>query len=164
MKANDEIEIFLDLDGVIADFDRASEYVALKFDRSKEADEFWGAMEHEYWSTIPVIEGAIEFYKKLKTIGKVRFLTGAICTEGCWSGKASWIMNKIGNGDKWLMQDLIICASFNKDLISKPGRILIDDTERNILAWRREGGTGILHTFGDFEGSLKMLDTVLKKD
>ncbi|TVQ83299.1 MAG: hypothetical protein EA357_06500 [Micavibrio sp.] len=150
--------IFLDLDGVIADFETHAETqgkyhrVTGKLDRE--------ALDHQWWSTIPVFDGAQEFYETLQKIGDVKFLTGPMLHSGCHSGKAEWIENFDKNRGKWALRDLIICPAPDKHLLSGPGRILIDDRKNNIADWRLAGGIGILHE-GDFDRTLEHVKNAL---
>ncbi len=153
--------IFLDLDGVIADFEGHAHthdkyHTTGKLNRE--------ALDHQWWSTIPIYDGAREFYKNLQDIGPIKFLTGPMLHSGCHSGKAEWIQNFDEERGKWALRDLIICPSTDKYLLAGPSRILIDDRKNNIADWNEAGGIGILHT-GDFEASLKMvLNAIQQKD
>lgn len=150
--------IFLDLDGVVADFESHAHsqnkyhQVTGKLDRE--------ALDHQWWSTIPVFDGARAFYAALQKIGPVKFLTGPMLHSGCHSGKAEWIQSFDAERGKWALRDLIICPSTDKHFLAGPNRILIDDRKNNIADWRLAGGIAILHT-GDFDATLQAVHRAL---
>ena len=152
------IRIFLDLDGVI---------VAMR-ERAIAQDKMGtdGKLDHSdlgyaWWAGLPVVKGAKEFYDKLTAVGIVKFLTAANPEDtGCYSGKATWIKSFVPERGAQARLDLIICSRGDKQLLARPGYILIDDYELNIKEWRAAGGIGIHHT-GDFEKTLSALQTVI---
>jgi hypothetical protein len=156
-KSNDEIEIFLDLDGVIADFET---HIATQNKRKPDGKIDWDALDYQWWSTMPAYTGAKAFYDHLKAIAPVKFLTGPVLIEDCYSGKAAWVKKFVPESGKFILSDLIICPSKEKHLLARPNNILIDDRENNIKDWEAAGGIGILHE-GDFKQTLSKLQKVL---
>jgi hypothetical protein len=145
-----QVLIFLDLDGVIADFDTHKKS-KLKSDGKTDYD----ALDYAWWTTMPVFKGAKDFYYELRKQGQVRFLTGPVPLVDCFAGKAAWINKKfIPERGRWGLNDLIICHSKAKQLMAGPGRILVDDDKGNIARWNEAGGIGILHE-GDYADTLK---------
>lgn len=152
--------IFLDIDGVIGDFD-AHAVNENKYKDNGKLDH--DALDFKWWSTMPVVEGANDFYDTLTNIAEVKFLTGPMVSVDCFGGKAAWISQKfLPQKGKWALTDLIICHSKRKGLLAGPTRILIDDTKANVDAWRQAGGIGIYHE-GDFSKTLMLLQKELKK-
>lgn len=153
--------IFLDLDGVVADFDRhATEQDKRHSDGSINRD----LMDFQWWSTIPVFEGAHDFFEALKALAPVKFLTGPMLNPASHGGKAEWLSKKfLTKQEKWALRDLIICPSKDKHLLAQENRILIDDRINNIKDWEAAGGIAIHHT-GDFNETLSKVDRVLKKN
>jgi hypothetical protein len=136
--------VFLDIDGVLSDFDaHAKAHNAIKSDGKFNYD----ALDFKWWSTIPVVSGARAFYDALQaTEIDVKFLTGPMVSVECFGGKASWLQNQfLPDRGKWALTDLIICHSKRKDLLAGVGRVLIDDTLANVQAWEAAGGIGIHH-------------------
>lgn len=148
-----KILIFLDLDGVIADFDMHADVHNKRLPDGKLDRE---SLDYEWWSSIPVFKGAHDFYDALRKIAHVKFLTGPMINPASHGGKAEWIRKFHPERGKWLLSDLIICPAKDKHLMAGPGRILIDDTKRNIDDWEAAGGIGIHHT-GDFNQTLATL-------
>lgn len=69
MNKPQETNIFLDLDGVIADFD-AHARTQGKMKPGGKLD--YDAMDLAWWETMPAFEGARHFYDELRKIGNVR--------------------------------------------------------------------------------------------
>jgi hypothetical protein len=150
--------IFLDLDGVIADFDKHAEDHGKK---DASGNVIRDALDFEWWVSMPAFNGAQAFYDSLKRRGDVKFLTGPMLSSDCYGGKAAWIEKFHPKRGKWLLKDLIICNSNDKGLLAGPARILIDDRAKNIREWRAAGGIGVLHT-GDFAETLQKLDRLME--
>ena len=156
---NPQIHIFLDLDGVMADFDRhAHEQDKYTVDGKMK----WNELNYEWWSTMPVCEGAKEFYDAAKKMGVVKFLTAPVMSEECFSGKARWVQNFLPERGKFAMADLIICPSSDKGYLARPNHILIDDREKNVAEWVAAGGIGIHHN-GDFTATMQKLQEAVAK-
>lgn len=147
--------IFLDLDGVVADFDSHADAQDKK---TADGKMNWEALDFEWWITMPAFEGAKIFYDGLKKMAPVTFLTAPVLSEDCFSGKAKWVQNFVPEKGKWILMDLIICPSQDKKNLAASNAILIDDREKNIREWVEAGGIGVHHT-GDFT---KTLDEVRK--
>lgn len=151
--------IFLDLDGVVADFD------AHAVEQGKYTDDGkmkWDDLDYEWWSTMPACEGAKKFYDVVKDMGIVKFLTAPVLSEECFSGKASWVQNFIPERGKGALKDLIICPSGDKHCLARPNHILIDDRIKNVQEWVEAGGVAIHHE-GNFKDTIKKLQEALAK-
>ncbi|TVQ82300.1 MAG: hypothetical protein EA357_10105 [Micavibrio sp.] len=154
------LTIFIDLDGVLSDFDsHAKAEGKIKPDGKTDYD----ALDHLWWQSMPVYEGAREFYTELKKIGETKFLTAPMASPESHYGKAKWITDFDTARGKWMLMDMIICPSRDKHYLSGPDRILIDDRIENVRDWEKSGGIGVHHK-GDFKETLKALDLALKKD
>ena len=157
--SSDQPLIFLDLDGVLSDFQgHAQQENKLKPNGKIDYE----ALDYEWWKTMPAFEGAREFYDGACKEGFVRFLTGPILNEACYAGKARWVQDFVRERGKFILEDLIICDSENKFLLAAPGRILVDDRVNNIKAWEAAGGIGILHA-GDYKDTMKQLQEAVIK-
>lgn len=145
-------EIFLDMDGVIADFDT---HAVGK--RDVDGAPLWDTLDFAWWSTMPAFGGMKEFHAALLRFGNVRFLSSPSLSPDCFQGKAAWIQSHFG---KWALRDLILCRAQDKCLLARPHHILIDDRESNIAQWVQAGGIGILHT-NDLRETLKSVETLV---
>ena len=151
--------IFLDLDGVLADF-YLHAHQENKFTADGKVDD--SKLDYKWWATMPAYEGAKEFYDEARKLGTVKFLTGPIASEECFSGKAHWVREFVPERGKAILKDLIICASGDKAYLARSNHILIDDRASNIKDWEAQGGIGILHT-GNFDETLKKLQAAVLK-
>lgn len=143
--------IFLDIDGVIGDFDT---HIETQNKRKPDGRINHDALDHAWWVSMPVFAGAKDFHTALTQLAEVKFLTGPMVSVDCFGGKAAWISQKfLPERGKWALTDLIICHSKRKSLLAGPSRILIDDSAENIASWTAAGGIGILHK-GDFAATL----------
>jgi len=150
--------IFLDIDGVIGDFDA---HLDAQGKRKPDGRIDRDALDFQWWKSMPVFEGAREFHADLQKLAEVKFLTGPMVSVDCFGGKAAWISQTfLPQRGKWALTDLIICHSKRKGLLAGEGRILVDDTLANIEQWQAAGGIGIHHK-GDFKATLDAVHKAL---
>ncbi len=159
-------KIYLDMDGVLADFERGIkelcgiEPIPQGARRPAEEDEMWEkarAVGHFYGKLEPM-QGAVEMFKKIyeKYGKKCEILTGipkpkrGLTTAG--EDKITW-------AHRYLAEDIVVHVVLReekKNYCNGKGCILIDDYEKNIREWRENGGSGILHI--SVEKTLEELD------
>lgn len=146
------ITIFVDLDGVLADFEAHLHACGkVKEDGSPQ----WDALDHEWWAGIPVFHGAKKFYHDLKELGLVKFLSAPVPGVDSFSGKAHWIANAfLPQRGRFALLDLILCSGKDKQYLAGPSRVLVDDRIKNINEWVAAGGIGVHHK-GDFAQTLQ---------
>ncbi len=149
--------IFVDLDGVIADFDSHANATSKPL---VNGERDWSSMGREWWASIPIFPGARAFVAELSTFGVVRFLSAVIMHPGCHSGKADWLVD-FGMGDAGILRNLILCARSEKCLLAAPYKVLIDDHDHNIAEWQSAGGIGIQHN-GDFACSIERVKAAIQ--
>lgn len=149
------MEIFLDIDGVIADWEASSYASPFVYG----SPEYWNDLDYSFYANIPIINGARTFYYQLCGIAPVKFLSACVLTIGCPSGKAKWLVDFVG-GNHNILKEMILCRAEYKPYLAKPNRILIDDKLETILKWREEGGIGIHHI--SFENSLNELKKYIR--
>ena len=137
--------IFLDCDGVLADFNGYFHSLFGMF--SEEYQDRYGIGEmwkrirfaDEFFTNLPVMPDAIKLYNHVKSYDH-KILTG--CPYGNWapSQKLKW-------RDKTFPKtEMITCLSKNKPSYGKEGDILIDDMIKAKEGWEKMGGIFIHHT------------------
>jgi len=148
-------EILLDVDGVLGDFwERAFAVHDKPYDGTKvtgwdwhreawgmDDNEFWSKLDgHEFWLDIKLYPWADEFYKELCKIARVTIATSPCNDDFCSAGKHMWLRKHFGLKPK----ESIIGG--RKELMSRPGTILIDDSPANIEKFNdpKLGGLGVL--------------------
>ena len=139
--------IFIDLDGVLADFDSGVRELAMY--HGDDDDEMWEAVsqvEHFYEHLTP-ISGSISMLNAIKEAhpGRVEILTappkpkrGIRTAE---DDKRNWCKTYLG--------DIPVNIAYSEDkhrYCRDEKDILIDDRQSNIDDWIAAGGTAILHT------------------
>ena len=147
-------KIFIDMDGVLADFDMGALELCNFHNLSQNEerpegfdDDLWAhikTVDHFYYKLKP-IEGAVEMFKEIyaKYGNKVEILTGipkperGIVTSE--ADKKQWVK-------EYLSETVVVNTVARKDKIKHcEGKdcILIDDYQKDINEWENEGGTGI---------------------
>lgn len=138
MKYDDRIwkqpswKIFLDLDGVVVDFNGH-----LKEWQSKHpADVNIDTLPYEYWNSLQMFDWALMMHADLQKYAPVVFLTSPTNFGQCAAGKLDWIQRNFKTRDFLIGGCKWACAS--------PSSILIDDNQKKIDRFRSAGGHGIL--------------------
>lgn len=149
-------KLYLDLDGVMADFDAHFPALFGVDHREMLDDDMWSTINTHpsYFADMPVCPGALEFFEE------IRHLEPIILTACPKSNYAHVARQKRAWVRRHLSVDCIILPVMggkNKGLfMHAPGDVLIDDYERNCDAWRAEGGVAIMHrTFDGTRGQLR---------
>ena len=148
--------VFVDLDGVLADFVGAALELHGRPDvldnwppgewnisavLGVSSGEFWKALDRQgagFWESLEPFPWTFEL---LDTIGKVAPFTILTCPSldpGCLDGKVRWLHRHLGRS----FRDFLIGPS--KHLLARPEFVLIDDSDRNIARFREHHGHGIL--------------------
>ena len=147
-------DIFIDMDGVLTDFEGRFEQFAgvtpdefmsqktIQYGEKKANEEFWDLVDKQigvrFWAGMPWMPEGEELYKYLKKY-KPSILTSPSREESSRIGKSLWVKRNMSG----------IPVEFGygangKAKFSGPNKILIDDREDNISAWKAAGGIGIL--------------------
>lgn len=141
-------KLFLDCDGVLADFDRHFEEMTGHAPRSYEESHGTGP----FWKIISKAEGG--FFNQLKKmpdadtlVEAVRHTNPTILTgvpNGAWSiqEKLTWRLNNYPS------LTMVCCASKDKKLAKDPNRInvLVDDWTKYRSEWEENGDIFVHHT------------------
>ena len=138
-------QLFLDCDGVLADFDRAAK--KLFGMPPRQAEEELGS--RQFWARI---HGQKTFYRNLPLKRDARLLFDAVahlhpiiltgCPIGGWAEpqKVEWAAEHFPG------TEIITCMSREKSLHMQPGDVLVDDYLKYRDLWQEAGGIFIHHT------------------
>ena len=138
------MQLFVDMDGVLADFDTHHETI-FGVRACKIADNVdWAAVRAvpDFYLGIPPMEdlGAlwtrIERYKPIVLTG----IPSAARVPEAAENKRAWARRYLGDD-----VEVICCRAKEKCLHAAPGDILIDDWEKHRHLWIRAGGKWITH-------------------
>ncbi len=162
--------LFLDMDGVLADFDKHHENVfGWRPDRSRPAEVYpdvdWNEIgkRKDYYLNIPPMEDAFQLRDfafaacHSGLVGDVAILTGIPRHESvpeAAMNKLSWIRKYISPS-----VEVLTCPSRDKSFFCDPGDILVDDWVRYRHLWEAKEGIFILHTSA--EDSIERLRSIL---
>ncbi len=159
--------IFLDMDGVVADFDT---YVSAFLGRpigwgtsTDLTDEEWARISSadRLYYNLPLMPDAtklVAYVKSLSTRFNVGFLTAIPrrnTMPSAQSDKQAWV-------DKYFPGMRMDIGPFSRDKQkwASPGDILVDDRPSNIAEWSAVGGIAIFHT-GDVDATIKRINEVI---
>lgn len=141
-----DYKIFLDMDGVLVDFDKQFEELTGEDPRTFEAKYgtkgFWEAIERAgvgFWRGMEWMPGGEELYNRASQYDHM-LLSSPSRSETSKIGKRLWRRDKTPN------TKLTLARSYNKKNFAAPNHILIDDRMDNIQQWRDAGGIGIHYT------------------
>jgi len=148
-----EYKIYLDMDGVIVDFDKRFEDLAgmgpREYEDSFGKEKFWDFIDSKekgggvgFWVGMPWMPGGKALYNRVAQHNHA-LLSSPSRSESSKIGKRLW-RKKFTPSTK-----LILAQSFNKKNYADKDSILIDDRESNIQQWREAGGIGILYKSAD---------------
>lgn len=146
-------KIYFDMDGVLANFDKAMAQMLKKAYWDRSTDEHWSIMEEQdgFFDRLEPLPSAFEmvnFVIEQRGLENVEILTALPNPTGKLANakqhKIDWAHEYIN--DKIVVNTII--GGKNKVLWLKdnPNAVLVDDYDRNIKMWNANGGRGILHT------------------
>jgi hypothetical protein len=140
------MRLFLDCDGVLADFDRGFErhfgVKAVDYRKQHGAKALWEAIrlqQPNFFRNLPLMPDALLLFNRVQHRRPI-ILTG--CPLGGWAEpqKLAW------GQEQFKGTPMVTCMSKDKRDFCKPGDVLIDDREQHADLWRRAGGFFLHHT------------------
>jgi len=152
--ANAQPRLFLDADGVLADFDQAARellgmspkaYIA-KYGRSA----FWKklAQAKNFYGSLPEMADARRLFDAVKHLGPT-ILTGLPLGKWAAPQKVEWAAEHFPG------VPIITCMAADKHLHMHPGDVLVDDREKHRAAYEAAGVVFVHHR--NAEDSLRQL-------
>ena len=136
--------LFLDCDGVLADFDRGAEAVLglapRAFEKRHGLPEFWRRLARapDFYATLPPLPDAHELFDAVRHLDPI-ILTGL--PRGDWAApqKQRWAAEHFPG------TRIITCMAVDKRRHGQAGDILVDDTLRYRHLWEEAGGIFVHH-------------------
>jgi len=173
---SDLTRIYLDMDGVLADFDAGLRALGIEPDQTTNKsrshmtpaeivlkDKVYDAiLAQPFFNTLPLMPDARELWDFCAKYGEPAILTAAPSRESGFEKaareKREWIEKHFGP----IPDERFICTNSSKKrnyVGHLPGeyQILVDDRPSNVHGWRAAGGFGILHLSA--ESSIGLLET-----
>lgn len=155
------MQLFLDCDGVLADFDRGAKAVLglppREFERRHDLKAFWRrlAQAPDFYAKLPLMPDAMRLFDAVRHLDPI-ILTG--CPRGGWAEaqKERWAERHFPG------TRIITCMAVDKRRHSQAGDILVDDTLKHRHLWEEAGGIFIHHR--DAESSIDALRACLPAD
>ena len=162
-----EYKVYLDMDGVLADFDQRfrdlSGMEPSEFENKYGRKAFWDLIDEEhkikFWVGIKPMDGASALVDAVKDYD-YELLTSPSAKKQSYLGKILWVKNH--TGDVFPSKPRINFKKAKEKHLVKPQLaktdILIDDREDTIGRWNTAGGTGIVYkSIGQILNDLKKL-------
>jgi hypothetical protein len=151
-----KLQVFLDLDGVFADFDARVKHLTGKHPSRLDRARLWKAVnaDKRFFAELELIEGCMALWEMTRDLEPI-FLTGAPSSRIFQEQKREWVARIFG--PEFMVH---VVPKKLKQEFSGPHKVLIDDTPENIEQWIARGGHGILHN-GDHASTMKALKELL---
>jgi PAS domain-containing protein len=149
-----DYKIYVDMDGVVADFDQRFKDLSgigpREFEEKYGKDAFWdfideGENKLKFWVGIPPMSDAKQLIDFVSNYD-YEMLTAPSIKKQSLMGKGLWMINQTKNGLFPSKPKVNYKSAKNKKDFAAPNHILIDDREDTINSWNASGGIGILHT------------------
>lgn len=148
-------EFFLDLDGVMANFDAGVKALTGGLPHEIHKRDMWKAIARHktFFEDLELTHDALELYAFLTGTGKpITILTGLPTMNDGAEQKRRWVKKHFGD------VPCIVLPSKDKRLHAAPDRILIDDRHDMINGWLEAKGHAILHT--STESTIQQLSAI----
>ncbi len=145
MAATASLQLFLDCDGVLADFESAAERIfgmpTREAHHQLSPHRFWQTLRNQpnFYGSLPLMPDAMALFNSVRHLHPT-ILTG--CPMGGWAEpqKHAWAAQHFPH------TKIITCMARDKRLHMQRGDILVDDTLKHRHLWEDAGGIFIHHT------------------
>ena len=140
-----EPKLFLDCDGVLADFDAGVRRLlgtdARTFEARRGKGEFWKRLARagDFYAALPKMPDADELFDAVRHL-KPTILTGLPIGKWAAPQKVAWAATHFPG------VPIITCMARDKHRHMAGADVLVDDSERHMAAWEQAGGIYILHS------------------
>lgn len=161
--------IYLDLDGVFVDFNKKMIELLGPDYKKLNVHTFWREVgkEKNLFLDLDETEDAQSLFQSIKQIAEeakqeLSFLTAIPYSTGNLStsrdDKIAWVRKHLSK----IIPVYTVVGGINKAKYAKEGDILIDDTEKNLVAWGNVGGIAIFHQTNSSSPTILRLISVLQ--
>jgi hypothetical protein len=139
-----ERQLYLDCDGVLADFDAGAQALlgmpAREFEARRSKSAFWKklATHPDFYGTLPLMPDAMELFDAVRHLNPI-ILTGLPVGKWAAPQKVRWAEEHFP-GTK-----ILTVMAVDKRNHCTEGDVLVDDTIKHAHLWEQAGGIFILH-------------------
>ena len=149
--AKDKYTIYVDLDGVLCDFEKSVNKISPGILKRHNNDELWDIINKEgskFWENLDWMPEGKKLWERIKNLNPIILSAhpetkyGEQIANQAITGKRLWIKNNLGGN---FSDTAIISTRDQKKNYANTNSILIDDMTKNINEFRDNGGIGILH-------------------
>ena len=151
-------QLFLDLDGVFADFDTSFKNI-MKSETDKKV--FYKKLHYikDFWSSLGLLPNALNFWNEVKDYSPV-ILTGIVASDTyCIPQKRQWVRKNLS--------DIFVITCNPKEkwkyMVPNKVNILIDDKQENCDKWIEHGGEAILYTDDNWKQIFDQLKFIIEE-
>jgi hypothetical protein len=137
-------DLFLDADGVLADFDTGAKkllgMLPRPFEERHSKKEFWRrlATAQGFYANLPLMHDATELFEAVKHL-RPTILTGLPLGNWAAPQKVKWAAEHFPG------TPIITCMARDKYKYMQPGDVLVDDSLTHRAAWENAGGVFVHH-------------------
>lgn len=141
------MNIYVDLDGVLADFDGYFKQTFNLSPREYEdefgSEDFWHQINQidDFFFNLPLLPGAYDLMNYLEPHDPIILTAASRHRPTSCNEKIRWVQSKFGDSQRVIT----VFGGRNKHYWCRRGDILIDDWESNAKLWRDKGGIWITH-------------------
>jgi 5'(3')-deoxyribonucleotidase len=143
--------IYVDMDGVIADFMTAAKKATGMTFTQSDSDKHWDVIKKtpKFWSDMPWMPGGRQLWSYIRRYDPHILSAYSPKDPNCKPGKLKWLRRNVGMSN---MNKINLVRRKDKSKFAmKSGEIrqpaiLIDDFPRNVDQFKAAGGIGIYHT------------------
>lgn len=143
------IDVYFDLDGVLADFDGmykelfGDSYSVSVTDPAIKAEK-WAkvATYPSFFRDLPLLDGAMSLWESAAAYSRKILSAATKHIPASEPQKREWAKDILAI--EGVDRVIIVIGKHNKTAYCKPGDVLIDDHPENIESWNNAGGKGIL--------------------
>lgn len=158
--------IYVDLDGVLVDFDSGFKSISggldkFEYIKKNGVDGLWKLINshgQEWWANLNWMPDGTKLWSAIENKNVKILTSGSTRNTGTMAinGKKQWVANHLGP-----IETIVVNNSHDKQKYARKGDILIDDLPSNITEWNSKNGIGILHRNAD--DTLAKLNNVINK-